>query len=132
MCLCVTLKAGASFFSVVLVHLSSVNDQVNLQDREIKSYKKSTTEEQEKNEVLTMQLNRGRMDCDSIRKLISQKQAQEEALRAHYSTLFRSLQETERTLARLSKVGRRQLCCSFILVLQRFLLKTNPYLSKSE
>lgn len=76
-----------------------------LLDREIEGYKKSTTEEQEQNETLTMQLNWSQMDGATSKKLISQKQAQQEALHAHYSTCLRTLRETERALARLSKVA---------------------------
>lgn len=105
-----------SFFTAVLVYLSTVNHQLILLDREIEGYKKSTTEEQEQNETLTMQLNWSQMDCATSKKLISQKQAQQEALQAHYSACLRTLRETERTLARLSKVarGQRQLCTSYI------------------
>ena len=77
-----------------------------LLDREIEGYKRSTNEEQEENEKLTMQLNWSHMDGATSRKLIIQKQAQGEALQAHYSSCLRTLRETERTLARLSKVAR--------------------------
>lgn len=79
-----------------------------LLDREIEGYKKSTTEEQEQNETLTMQLNWSQMDGTTSKKLIGQKQVQQEAQQAHYSTCLRTLRETERTLARLSKVTSRQ------------------------
>lgn len=88
------------------MYLSTVDHQVILLDREIEGYKRSTAEEQEKNETLTMQLNWSQMDGATSKKLISQKQAQQEALQAHYSTCLRTLRETERTLARLSKVAR--------------------------
>uniref|UniRef100_A0A665UPX6 Coiled-coil domain containing 40 n=1 Tax=Echeneis naucrates TaxID=173247 RepID=A0A665UPX6_ECHNA len=78
--------------------------QVILLDREIEGYKKSTTEEQEQNETLTMQLNWSQMDVTTSKKLINQKQAQQEALQARYSTTLRTLRETERTVARLMKV----------------------------
>ena len=73
-------------------------------DREIEGYKKSTSEEQEQNETLTMQLKWSHMDGDTSKKLISQKEAQQEALQADYSTRLRTLRETELTLTRLSKV----------------------------
>ncbi len=96
------------FFTAVLVSLSTVEHQVILLDREIEGYKKSTTEEQEQNETLTMQLNWSQMDGTTSKKLIGQKQVQQEAQQAHYSTCLRTLRETERTLARLSKVTSRQ------------------------
>lgn len=89
----------------VLVFHSMVEHQVILLDREIEGYKKSTTEEQEQNETLTMQLNWSQMDSATSKKLISQKQTQQEALQAHYSTCLRTLRETERTLTRLNKVN---------------------------
>uniref|UniRef100_A0A3P8PNH1 Coiled-coil domain containing 40 n=1 Tax=Astatotilapia calliptera TaxID=8154 RepID=A0A3P8PNH1_ASTCA len=79
--------------------------QVILLDKDIDGYKKSINAEQEQNEILTLQLNWSQMDCTTTRKLISDKQAQQEALQAHYSTFLLTLQETERTLARLSKVS---------------------------
>ncbi|XP_069386026.1 coiled-coil domain-containing protein 40-like isoform X2 [Paralichthys olivaceus] len=77
--------------------------QVILLDREIEGYRKSTTEELEKNETLTLQLNRIQMDGATSRKLISQKQAQYEALQAEYSTCIRILRDSENTLDRLTK-----------------------------
>ncbi|XP_008315900.1 coiled-coil domain-containing protein 40 isoform X2 [Cynoglossus semilaevis] len=77
--------------------------QLILLDREIDGYKKSITEEQEQNETLTLQLNWSQMDAASSKKLLSQKQAQYEALQNQYSTCVRILRETEGTLARLTK-----------------------------
>ncbi|XP_010732432.3 coiled-coil domain-containing protein 40 [Larimichthys crocea] len=90
-------------FGAMQEAVRTVDHQVILLDREIEGYKRSTAEEQEKNETLTMQLNWSQMDGATSKKLISQKQAQQEALQAHYSTCLRTLRETERTLARLSK-----------------------------
>lgn len=92
-----------SFFSRLL--LSETKHQVILLDKDIDGYKKSINAEQEQNEILTLQLNWSQMDCTTTRKLISDKQAQQESLQAHYSTFLLTLQETERTLARLSKVS---------------------------
>ncbi|XP_035515431.1 coiled-coil domain-containing protein 40 [Morone saxatilis] len=90
-------------FSAMQEAVCAVDHQMILLDREIEGYKKSTAEEQEQNETLTMQLNWSQMDCATSKKLISQKQAKQEALQAHYSTCLRTLRETERTLARLTK-----------------------------
>ncbi|KAF3851908.1 hypothetical protein F7725_005263, partial [Dissostichus mawsoni] len=90
-------------FSAMQDAVRTVEHQVILLDREIEGYKRSTNEEQEENEKLTMQLNWSHMDGATSRKLIIQKQAQGEALQAHYSSCLRTLRETERTLARLSK-----------------------------
>lgn len=106
------------------MYLSTVNHQLILLDREFEGYKKSTTEEQEQNETLTMQLNWSQVDCATSKKLISQKQAQQEAMQAHYSACLRTLKETERSLARLSKVARgqkqSQYLCTFSFPLQPF------------
>ncbi|XP_072240038.1 coiled-coil domain-containing protein 40 [Leuresthes tenuis] len=80
-----------------------VEQQVNLLDREIESYKKSFITEQEKNETLTLQLSWSEMDCATSEKIISQKRAQQEALQADYSTCLRIVHETERTLTGLTK-----------------------------
>lgn len=109
---------------------SMVEHQVILLDREMEGYKKSIAQEQEHNETLTMQLNWSQMDVATSKKLISQKQSQQEALQAHYSTCLRTLRETERTLARLTKVdggiGRRLLCPACLIII--FLLSvTTPF-----
>lgn len=99
--------------SVFVLHLSRLlflyscrmlEHQLLAQDREIKVCKKTITEEQEQNEILTMRLNRARMDNATSKSLINQKQAQQEAMQAHYITNLRTLHETERTLAQLTKV----------------------------
>ncbi|XP_070710661.1 coiled-coil domain-containing protein 40 [Pempheris klunzingeri] len=90
-------------FGAMQEAMRTIEHQVILLDREIEGYKKSTTEEQEQNETLTMQLNWSQMDSATFKKLISQKQAQQEALQSHYSTCLRTLRETECSLARLSK-----------------------------
>ncbi|XP_037619782.1 coiled-coil domain-containing protein 40 [Sebastes umbrosus] len=90
-------------FSAMQDAVRAAEHQVILLDREIEGYKRSTTEEQDQNEMLTMQLNWSQMDAATSKKLLSQKQARQEALQAHYSTCLRTLRETESTLARLSK-----------------------------
>ncbi|XP_031722936.1 coiled-coil domain-containing protein 40 [Anarrhichthys ocellatus] len=90
-------------FSAMQEAMRTVEHQVILMDREIEDYKRSIIEEQERSETLTMQLKGSQTDGATSTKLISQKQAQQEALQAHYSTSLRTLRETELTLARLSK-----------------------------
>ncbi|KAM6971912.1 coiled-coil domain-containing protein 40 [Aplochiton taeniatus] len=83
--------------------------QVRSLDTEIGGFKKSVTKEQERNELLTVLMNRAQLDSGTSRKLIAQSQAQQEALQAQYSTYARTLQETEKTLARLNaEVAMRQ------------------------
>ncbi|XP_037546378.1 coiled-coil domain-containing protein 40, partial [Nematolebias whitei] len=83
--------------------LHSVEHQVILLEREIEGYKKATAAEQERNETLTVGLNWCEMDSATSKKLISQKRAAQEVLQAKYSACLRSLQETERTVATLTK-----------------------------
>ncbi|KAM3864676.1 coiled-coil domain-containing protein 40 [Diretmus argenteus] len=82
--------------------LRMAKHQVTSLERESEGYKKSIDKEEEQNEILTMQLNLAQMDCATYKRRISQSQAQEEALQSHYSTYLRTLQETERTRARLN------------------------------
>ncbi|KAI4832920.1 hypothetical protein KUCAC02_015856, partial [Chaenocephalus aceratus] len=103
----VAMRRRDEAFSAMQDAVRTVEHQVILLDREIEGYKRSTNEEQEENEKLTMLLNWSHVDGATSRKLIIQKQAQGEALQAHYSSCLRTLRETERSLARLSK--RRQL-----------------------
>ncbi|XP_034044600.1 coiled-coil domain-containing protein 40 [Thalassophryne amazonica] len=80
-----------------------VKNQEIVLDREIEGYKKSIAEEEERDEMLTMQFNRFQLECDAFRKLILQSQAQQEALQARYTSCVRTLQETARTLTSLRK-----------------------------
>ncbi|XP_030638701.1 coiled-coil domain-containing protein 40 [Chanos chanos] len=82
--------------------LRLANQQVRSLDTEIEGYKKSITQEEEQNELLTVLLNRVQLDSATSQKLISQIQNQQEALQAKYSTYTRMLQETENTLNRLN------------------------------
>ncbi|XP_034400840.1 coiled-coil domain-containing protein 40 [Cyclopterus lumpus] len=97
------MKRRDEAFSAMQEAMRTVEHQVILLDREIEGVKRSITEEQEQNETLTVQLNWSQMDGATSKKLISQKQAQQQALQAHYSTCLRSLRETERTFAKLTK-----------------------------
>lgn len=94
------------FFTLVLVDVRTIHNQVDLLDREIEACKKFTTEEQEKNEMLTMQLNWSQMEGATSKKLISQKQTKQQELQTSYSMCLRTLRETETRLAVLSKVSR--------------------------
>uniref|UniRef100_A0A3B3RJE8 Coiled-coil domain 40 molecular ruler complex subunit n=1 Tax=Paramormyrops kingsleyae TaxID=1676925 RepID=A0A3B3RJE8_9TELE len=69
-------------------------------DTEIEGFKKSITQEEERNELLTALLSRTQMGQTTTRRLIGNSQAQQEALQAQYSTYARTLQETEQTLSR--------------------------------
>ncbi|XP_031419648.1 coiled-coil domain-containing protein 40-like [Clupea harengus] len=71
-------------------------------DTEIEGYKKSITGEEERNELLTVLMNRAQLDSSTWRKLITQSQGQQEALQSQYSTYTRMLHESESTYTRLN------------------------------
>ncbi|KAJ8245921.1 hypothetical protein GJAV_G00261720 [Gymnothorax javanicus] len=79
-----------------------VRDQVRSLDTEIDGFKKSIVAEEERNERLTLLLNRFQLDGDTSRKLMAQGQAQVEGLQAQYSTYTRMLQETEQMLTHVT------------------------------
>ncbi|CAB1344879.1 unnamed protein product [Coregonus sp. 'balchen'] len=84
--------------------------QVRSLDTEIEGFKKSITREEERNELLTVLLNRTQLDSATSKKLISQSHSQQEALKAQYSIYMRILQETEQTLQRVNtECGVRQM-----------------------
>ncbi|XP_062392091.1 coiled-coil domain-containing protein 40 [Sardina pilchardus] len=82
--------------------LSQGSHEVRSLDTEIDGFKKSITAEEERNELLTVLLNRAQLDMSTWRKLISQSQGQQEALQSQYSTYTRMLHESEATHARLN------------------------------
>ncbi|XP_061686252.1 coiled-coil domain-containing protein 40-like isoform X2 [Syngnathoides biaculeatus] len=90
-------------FGVLQEAACMAEHQVIVLDREIEGNKKSLSELQEKSETLTMMLNCAQMDCEVVKKMISQKQTQHETLQAQYSTYLRALGQTECTLADLTK-----------------------------
>ncbi|XP_036371961.1 coiled-coil domain-containing protein 40-like [Megalops cyprinoides] len=81
--------------------LRGVRDQVRSLDTEIEGFNRSIMEEEERNERLTVLLNRAQLDCATSRKLMNRSQSQQEALLAKHSTYTRMLQETEHTLAQV-------------------------------
>ncbi|TNN37043.1 Coiled-coil domain-containing protein 40 [Liparis tanakae] len=87
----------------LLCSISTTEHTVVLLDREVEGLQRSIAEEQELNEALTAQLNWARADGATSKQLIGQKQAQQEALQAHYTTCLHSLRQTDSTLARLTK-----------------------------
>uniref|UniRef100_A0AAY4AGM5 Coiled-coil domain-containing protein 40 n=1 Tax=Denticeps clupeoides TaxID=299321 RepID=A0AAY4AGM5_9TELE len=71
-------------------------------DTEMEGYKKSIMSEEERNELLTVRLNRAELDVATSRKLIAQSLGQQEALQSQYSTHSRMLKETENILTRMT------------------------------
>lgn len=99
------MKASNYSLFTGFVYFSSINQEVTLLDREIDSYKKSISKEQERNESLTMELAGFQIECDATKKQICKKQAEEEALQRQYITCVHSVKETENNLLRLNKVA---------------------------
>ncbi|XP_075702430.1 coiled-coil domain-containing protein 40 [Rhinoderma darwinii] len=71
-------------------------------ETEIEGYKKSVTKEEERHEKLAFMINRSESDAAMSKKLISQCQAKQEALRIEFSTYIRTLEETEQALSRVT------------------------------
>uniref|UniRef100_A0A8C7H1D4 Coiled-coil domain 40 molecular ruler complex subunit n=1 Tax=Oncorhynchus kisutch TaxID=8019 RepID=A0A8C7H1D4_ONCKI len=87
-------------YTAMLEALRAATHQVRSLDTEIEGFKKSITQEGERNELLTVLLNRSQLDSATSRKLISHSHSQQEALQVQYSIYMRTLQETEQTLQR--------------------------------
>lgn len=73
---------------------------------EIDNYKKSITKEQERNEELTMMVNKVEADINHVKKQIEVSAAKREELKVEYMTYTRTLQETEQALAKASTVSK--------------------------
>ncbi|KAK3575399.1 hypothetical protein QTP86_025805 [Hemibagrus guttatus] len=82
--------------------LRSANQEVRALDTEVEGYRRAITQEQEKNEVLTVLRNRAELDCTTYRKLLTHMYTQQEALQNLYTTHTRTLQETEKSLNRVT------------------------------
>ncbi|XP_053354927.1 coiled-coil domain-containing protein 40-like isoform X2 [Clarias gariepinus] len=82
--------------------LRSAYDQVRALDTEVEGCRRSITREQERNEALTLLVNRAERDGATYRKLLAQINAQQEALQSAYTTHTRTLQETEKSLNRVT------------------------------
>ncbi|XP_039265191.1 coiled-coil domain-containing protein 40-like isoform X1 [Styela clava] len=80
--------------------LSLAKQQVKSHLTEIDGYKKSIQKEEEKNETLTMVLNKAENDISVTKKLISQSLAKQENTKQQYSTYSRTLHETEQAVNR--------------------------------
>lgn len=91
---------------------SKQQQQVHSLETEIENYKKSITKEQERNEELTMMLNKLNTDIEHVKKNIETSMVKKEILKAEYMTYTRTLQETEQSLARATTVRRHGHRCS--------------------
>lgn len=71
---------------------------------EVDNYKKSIIKEEERNEELTMLLNKVNADIAHVNKQIETSVAKKDKLKADYMTYTRTLQETEQALAKATTV----------------------------
>ncbi|KAG8565046.1 hypothetical protein GDO81_012688 [Engystomops pustulosus] len=89
-------------FAAIQEALSLARQELLSMETEIEGYKKSVTKEEEKHEKLAFMINRAESDAAMSKKLISQCQAKQEALRVEFSTYMRTLDETEQALSRVT------------------------------
>ena len=78
--------------------------QLQSLETEVDNYKKNITKEQERNEGLTMMVNKVEADIDA-------SEAKLELLKTEYTTYTRMLQETEQSLAKAITVCRYMYLC---------------------
>ena len=79
--------------------------QLRSLETEVENYKKNITKEQEKNEGLTMMLNKVEADIAHIRRQVEASEAKLELLKSEYTVYTRTLQETEQSLAKAITVS---------------------------
>ena len=72
---------------------------------EVDNYKKNIRKEEERNEELTMRLNKINADIAHVNKQIEASMAKRDKLKTEYVTYTRTLQETEQALAKATTVG---------------------------
>ena len=84
---------------MLCVACSSIQRQTVLSlGTEIEGYKKAIQKEQEKNEQLTVQLNKAKADIEHVKKQIMISTEKKERLQEEYMNYTRTLQETEQAL----------------------------------
>ncbi|XP_062852644.1 coiled-coil domain-containing protein 40 [Trichomycterus rosablanca] len=98
----VGMKRRDEAYTTLQEALRLANQEVRCLDGEVEGYRLSITREQEQNEKLTVLLNRAELNSDTYSKLITQSCTQQETLQALYSTHSRTLQETEKSLNRVT------------------------------
>lgn len=102
----------------VFTHLyfSMQRQQLQSLETEVDNYKKNITKEQERNEALTMMLNKVEADVAHIKRQIEASEAKLELLKTEYTTYTRTLQETEQSLAKaitVSIISPSSVTCTF-------------------
>ncbi|CAI8056769.1 Coiled-coil domain-containing protein 40 [Geodia barretti] len=87
-------------YAAILAAVSVQKQQIRSLETEIENYRKSTTQEQERNEQLTLMLNKLRADIGHVERQLALSHGRHEELKTEYTTFTRTLQETEQALAR--------------------------------
>lgn len=85
---------------------SMQHQQLRSLETEVENYKKNITKEQERNEGLTMMVNKVEADIAHIKRQIEASEAKLELLKTEYTTYTRTLQETEQSLAKATTVSK--------------------------
>ncbi|XP_058258248.1 coiled-coil domain-containing protein 40-like isoform X2 [Hemibagrus wyckioides] len=98
----VEMKRRDEAYSMVQEMLRSANQELRALDTELEGCRRAITQEQEKNEALTVQRKRTELNCNTYKKLLTQTSTQQEELQNLYTTHTRTLQETEKNLNRVT------------------------------
>ncbi|XP_060736400.1 coiled-coil domain-containing protein 40 [Tachysurus vachellii] len=94
----IEMKRRDEAYTTMQEALRSANHELRALDTELEGFNRSITQEQEKNEVLTVMVNRAELNRDTYRKLLTQIGTKKEALQKLCTTYTRTLQETEKSL----------------------------------
>ena len=84
---------------------SLAQQQIKSLETEIGGYKRSIQKEEEKNETLTMVLNKVETNKTQTKKLIKQSVSKQDALKQRYATYSRTLHETEQAYNKANTVS---------------------------
>ena len=92
----------------ILTFISSLaQQQVKSLETEISGYKRSIQKEEEKNETLTVMLNKAESDKTVTKKKIKISQTKQDALKQQYATYSRTLHETEQSYNKATTVNKQ-------------------------
>ncbi|XP_053354845.1 coiled-coil domain-containing protein 40-like [Clarias gariepinus] len=92
------MKKRDEAYTTLQEALRSADDQVRALDTEVEGCRRSITREQERNEALTLLVNRAELNSTTYEKLLAQINTQQEALQSVYTTHTRTVQETEKSM----------------------------------
>ena len=108
------LQIHISFLLCLVFSLHS--QQVCNMESEIENYKSSVTKEQERNEHITLMVNKVNADVAHVKHLIDQLCNRKDVIKVEYMSYTQTLQETEQSLAKVTSVSCIVLhACSLLL-----------------